>query len=311
MPALTGFVSHSACGRHDTGWNHPDHQGRLPALMRAVYRDMLTLHGHLLEIEGRLAAESELALFHRPAYLAQLLEWATEAARQGQPIEAWPGTMLSGASWEAARAAAGSVLTAIDEVQSGRIRNAFCAVRPPGSSALAGAPGGFALLNSVAIAARYLQERLELAPVLILEWGAERSILSTLFAGDSAVRVLSLRDPADTASVLETESRPSLPVGGGEAESTSGHSEPEQGSLPPHFVILSLGLPPPEDSLLRTRTALTIYEATVAVRSWAERVCGGRIVSVLEGGYDPEYLGLATVQHLRGLTGLPAATAND
>src|SRR5690606_2496765 len=133
----------SDCSRHDTGWHHPDHQGRLPALMRAVYADMLTLFDPLLEVEGRHASDAELRLLHTPEYLARLRTWTEDAAARSQVLEPVPGIRVSGASWDAATAAVGSTLTAVDRVLAGDVRNAFCAVRPPGRYVHRDRPGGF------------------------------------------------------------------------------------------------------------------------------------------------------------------------
>src|SRR5690606_25273035 len=117
--------SHYDCARHDTGWNHPDHQGRLPAVMRAVYADMLTLFPHLVEVEGRHASEEEMRLVHDSGYLDRLQGWVRSSAESGTPLEVEPGIVVSGASWAAARAAAGCVLTAVTDVVGDGPRRAF------------------------------------------------------------------------------------------------------------------------------------------------------------------------------------------
>src|SRR5690554_6824648 len=109
----TAFVSHYDCSRHDTGWEHPDHQGRLPALMRAVHADMLTLFDALLEVEGRHASQEELSLVHSAEYLSQVEGWVAEATRMEKVIEPVPGLRVSDASQDAARAAVGAPLTAV------------------------------------------------------------------------------------------------------------------------------------------------------------------------------------------------------
>src|SRR5205085_1537322 len=134
------------CSRHDTGWNHPDHQGRLPAVTRAVYRDMVALFDPLLQIEGMPAAEAELLRVHTRRYVDDVRRTAIAAAAEGRPLELG-GVPVSGASWDAALAAAGCAVTAADVVLRGDVRNAFAPSRPPGRGARADEPGEHSLFN--------------------------------------------------------------------------------------------------------------------------------------------------------------------
>lgn len=313
---VTGFVSHFDCSRHDTGWNHPDHQGRLPALMRAVYRDMLTLFDPLLEIEGRHATEEELRLVHSATYLEQIREWVAQSATDGKVIEPVANIRISAASWDAATAAVGCVLTAIDSVVSGEVRNAFCAIRPPGRYASADAPGGFGLLNASAVATQYLLDR-GIEPLLVIEWGGSgESATAKIFSAEPRVKVVAPSTPFRGFSEAPGVSRAEDPsiraqrskdgedfIEGVEAMlADAGH-----GPLPA-FILLSAGFDgvrgdPVGDAGLSPRN---YFDATVQVRDFAERFCDGRLVSFLEGGYGGA-LGEAAVQHLRALAGLPPA----
>ena len=87
MHDVTAFVSHEDASRHDTGWSHPDHQGRLPAIVRAVQRDMVALWEPLRQIEGMPASEDDLGLIHTPEYIARVRAVADEAARAGRTLE--------------------------------------------------------------------------------------------------------------------------------------------------------------------------------------------------------------------------------
>jgi acetoin utilization deacetylase AcuC-like enzyme len=295
---MLSFVSHYDCGRHDTGWGHPDHQGRLPAVMRAVYADMLTLFEHLMEVEGRHASGEELGLVHTPAYLERLRQWSKDAEELGTPSEVEPGIVVSGASWDAARAAVGCVLTAVDIVLEGGPPRAFCASRPPGAGARADGPGGFALLNSVAVGARYILEKHGAGRVIVVEWrGTGGSAIPRLLSDVPGATVLSLGpgDGGSGAPELIAELRTLL-------HTTSGGETPALVLLANGLDILAadpiggLGLTPDD-----------VYEITTVLREWAMDVCGGRIVSVLEGGYAAPELGVAVVQHIRGLAALPRA----
>lgn len=318
MTRTTAYVSHSDCPRHDVGWQHPDHQGRLPAITRAVYGDMLALYEPLLQVEATPAAEEDLLLVHTARHLAEVRDTSARAAAEEQTLEVG-GVPVSGATWDAVLASVGTALTAVDAVLRGDVRNAFCAARPPGRDATADAPGGCSLVNAVAIAARHLRRRAGAGRVLVVDWGSTRPATAAVLAGDQGVRVLCIhRDPR------------SFPEGASASESEEGApSPPDCWTVPPGsgaeafgeamraalssvegevgMVLLSAGFEilagdpigglavAPDD----------VHDLTRTLVEWADARAGGRLVSVLEGGYDPVGLARATVQHLRALAGLP------
>ncbi|HEX2190983.1 MAG TPA: hypothetical protein VHG51_18890, partial [Longimicrobiaceae bacterium] len=189
----TAFVSHHDSPRHDAGWGHPDHQGRIPALVRAVYRDMLALHGHLVQVEAVPATEEDLLLAHTPEYLRSVREAVAGAAAEGRPVPFAAEVVVSGASWDAAAASAGAALTGVETVLAGEARSAFCSARPPGRDAAADRAGGHSLFNHVAVAARHLRDRRGARRVLVVDWGA-RAPLGTgeVLAPDPGARVLAV-----------------------------------------------------------------------------------------------------------------------
>ena len=158
------FISHSDCGRHDTGWGHPEHVGRLRAIPRAL-RDDPELFMGLQHLEGRHATPEELALAHDPDYIARIQAIALAG---GGPLDA--DTVASEGSWDAATAAAGCVLDGVDLAFDGRATRSFCAVRPPGHHALRDAAMGFCLFGNVAIAAQYARRTHGAERVLIVDW---------------------------------------------------------------------------------------------------------------------------------------------
>lgn len=274
---VTAFVSHSDCARHDTGWGHADHQGRLPAVMRAVYRDMIDLHEPLLDLEGRRAEDADLLRYHSTNHLAQVREWVEQARERGKVIEPVEGLRISDATWDATRASVGSVLTAIDAVLAGDVRNAFCATRPAGSDARPDAAGRHGLINPIATGVRYLVEVRNMEPVMVLDWrpaGIGEPPIADIPGGD----IVELGDDLDRGL----------------------HSA--QGRPAPAFVILVADFTPPGGA--NGRTPQDVYDATSQIRSFAEECCDGRLVSVLDHGYSDD-LGPAVVQHLRALIGLP------
>jgi acetoin utilization deacetylase AcuC-like enzyme len=279
---ITAFVSHEDIPRHDTGWNHPDHQGRIPAIARAVYRDMLTLFEPMLELSAMPATDEDLRLVHTAEYVRRVREAATEI----------DGVRVSGASDEAARASVGGALTAVDAVLAGDVRNAFVLARPPGRDALPDAAAGFSIFNTVAIAARHLHERRGTGSVLVVSWGSSPARHLREVVSAPWLQMIDIHTPSDGAA-FAAALRDAL------------------GALPsaPEFVLLSAGFDilagDPVGSL--AVEPRDVYDITRVLREWVDEHASGRLVSVLEGGYDAPRTARAVVQHLRALIGLPPA----
>lgn len=301
---VTAYVSHEDCPRHDTGWGSPDHQGRLPAVARAVYRDMLTLFEPLLELSATPATEADLLRVHTPRHVAAVREAARAAGPEG--IGAVDGVRLSAASWEAAAAATGTALTAVDAVLAGDVRNAFASARPEGRDARPDAAAGFSLLNHVAVAAKHAIGHHGLGRVLVVAWGgrAPAGIAASL-AGEPGVSLVSVHGgaAADLPGIA-------LPAGSGGAAVEAALREALAGvAEDPDLVLLSasfdlLAGDPLGDLAVEPGE---VHALTAALRAWADARAGGRLVSVLEGGYDAGRTARAVVQHLRALAGLPPA----
>ena len=303
------YISHSDCGRHDTGWGHPEHVGRLRAIPRAL-RDDAELFGVVQHLEGRHATASELALGHAPGYVARVEAMA--AAGGGRLDE---DTVVSEGSWAAATAAAGCVLDAVDLSMDGRARRSFCAVRPPGHHALADAGMGFCLFGNVALGAHYARERHGLERVLIVDWDVHHGNgTQAMVEHEPDIRFVSMHQ------------WPWYP-GTGAAEDRGPHRSvwnvPMAGGLPParyvtallaavdaatsgwtpQLVLVSAGFDSLRGDPLGGFT-LEMEHVAALTRAVVERAtawCDGRVVSALEGGYAPERLGEACVTHLRAL----------
>ena len=314
----TAFVSHHDSPRHDTGWSHPDHQGRIPALVRAVYRDMPALHGHLVQVEAVPATDDDLLLVHAPEYVRSVRDAVARAAAEGRPVPFQADVVVSDASWDAAVASVGAALTGVEAVIAGEARNAFCSARPPGRDAAAGRAGGHSLFNSVAIAARHLRERRGAGRVLVMDWGA-RAPLGTgpVLAADPGAWVLAIHQHPAPALAGDAPASPpplrSFPVpagaGGDEFAAALRAALDEAAAWAPEWILLSAGFDVLAGDPLGGLAVAPrdVHGLTLLLREAADRLCGGRLVSVLEGGYDPAATGLAVVQHLRALAGLPAA----
>ena len=303
------FISHADCGRHDTGWGHPEHVGRLRAIPRALRNDV-ELFESLDHLEGRHADESEIALAHDPRYIAGV---RALAERGGGSLDA--DTVESAGSWDAATAGAGCVLDAVDLALGGETIRSFSAVRPPGHHALRASGMGFCLFGNVAIAAHYARVRKNLDRVLIVDWDVHHGNgTQALVEHDPNIRFVSMHqwpwypgtgaadDRGPKNSVWNVPLPPALPRERYVGEFLAAVDQATVG-FTPDLLIISAGF----DSLAGdplggfTMELDDVTRLTREMVSRAEQWCGGRVVSALEGGYAPERLGEAAVTHMRAL----------
>jgi acetoin utilization deacetylase AcuC-like enzyme len=319
----TGFLLHPAASLHDTGWGHPEHQGRLPALASALEKDLLLLHDRVVPIPPREATLEELSLVHPAPYLRSLEELAARAAREGVIHLAGEETPWSAASWEAAIGSAGTLLAAVDAVASGEVENAFVATRPPGHHASADRAMGFCAINHVAVAARYLQTKGLAERVAILDWDIHHG---------NGTQEIFYEDP--TVFYLSLHLGPFYPGSGGAEERGAGAGEGMTLNIPlptgttgasylshlraaitevrqtfrPDFILISAGYDAlAEDPLGGMALEPEDFHAVaMEVLRWGGEVCGGRVVAALEGGYNPKRTAAAAIQTIRAFAGVVA-----
>ena len=309
MPKSVAFISHSDCGRHDTGWGHPEHVGRLRAIPRALRNDF-ELYESLQHLEGRHATEDEIALAHERRYIATVRDLA---AAGGGRLDA--DTLASEGSWDAGTAGTGCVLDAVDLALAGATTRSFCAVRPPGHHALRESAMGFCLFGNVAIAAHYARQTKGLERVLIVDWDVHHGNgTQALVEHDENIRFVSMHqwpwypgtgafdDRGPKKSVWNVPLAADLPREKYVSEFLGAVDTATVG-FTPDLLLISAGF----DSLAGdplggfTLQLDDISRLTSEMVSRAEQWCEGRVVSALEGGYDPERLGAAAVVHMRAL----------
>ncbi len=311
----TAFVSHSDCGRHDTGWGHPEHVGRLVAIMRAIRNDY-ELFQQLEHVEGRHATVDELALVHDRAYVESI---RSIAANGGARLDI--DTVASEGSWDAATAAAGCVLDAVDMALDGRAARSFSAVRPPGHHAVYDRSMGFCIFGNVALGARYARKVHGVERVLAVDWDVHHGNgTQALVQDDPNIRFLSMHQwPFYPGTGIATDRGPhdnvrNVPMPAGlppedYAVAFERSFDDLSTGFKPDLILVSAGF----DSLAGdaiggfTLEMEHVDRLTRFVTSRADEVCNGRVVSVLEGGYTPLRLAQAVVVHMRALAGLPAA----
>jgi acetoin utilization deacetylase AcuC-like enzyme len=305
------YISHADCGRHDTGWGHPEHVGRLRAIARALRND-LDLFDLVEHHEARHASPDELALVHDRAYVEMVRTLAEEG---GGRLDA--DTVESEGSWAAATAGAGAVLDALDRAFRSGPRRSFCAVRPPGHHALRDAGMGFCLFGNVALGAHYARREHAAERVLIADWDVHHGNGTQALVQDTAdIHFVSMHqwpwypgtgaadDRGPHGNVWNVPMPPGLPretyVGAFLAAVDAAAI-----GFAPDVILLSAGF----DSLAGdplggfTLELEDVDRLTRELVSRAETWCGGRLVSALEGGYAPDRLGEACVTHLRALLG--------
>lgn len=303
------YISHADCGRHDTGWHHPEHVGRLRAIPRALRQDP-ELFQAVEHLESRHATELELALAHDPAYIARVKAFV---AAGGGALDA--DTVASEGSWDAATAAAGAVLDGVDMAFDGRATRSFAAVRPPGHHALRARAMGFCLFGSIGIAATYARDRHRASRVLIIDWDVHHGNgTQALVQDDPDVRFVSMHQwpwyPGTGAAEDRGPHRSiwnvPMPAARPAAEYVDALTRAVDAATTgwiPDLILLSAGFDSLRGDPLGGFT-LELEHIDALTRQMVERAsawCGGRLVSALEGGYDPDRLGAACVTHLRAL----------
>lgn len=303
------FISHADCGRHDTGWGHPEHVGRLRAITRAL-RNHPELYHQMEHVEGRHATADELSLVHEYDYVCRIEELARSG---GGRLDA--DTVASEGSWDAATAGAGCVLDAVDMSLDGRALRSFSAVRPPGHHALRDRAMGFCLFGNVALAARYARTHHGLDRVLIVDWDVHHGNgTQALVASDPGIHFVSMHQwpwyPGTGAASERGEHGNvwNIPLPRGLPAETyvealeRGVAEATEG-FTPDLVLISAGFDSLEGDPLGGFT-LEYEHFTRLTRFLTERAeswCGGRVVSALEGGYAPDRVGEACAVHMEAL----------
>ncbi len=307
-----GFIFHKTYLEHEMGMGHPESPDRLRAICRRL--EISNMWSRLHHLAPSRAERKWVEMIHRSSYLNSL-ERRSPASGQAYLD---PDTSMSPGTLDAAYLAAGGALTAVDAVMNGIVDQAFCAVRPPGHHAEIDRAMGFCFLNSIAIAARYLQHQHGLQRILIVDWdvhhgnGTQHS-----FYDDPSVLFFSIHQfPHYPGTGRATETGEgagkgytiNVPLPGGQ-----GNDEyreifhrvlvPAAEAFQPEFVLISAGFDAHRDDPLAAMnlTDEGYGELTTIVLRIAKSFAGGRVVSCLEGGYHLPALAGSVEQHLLAL----------
>lgn len=308
----TGLVYGDRYLEHLTGTGHPERPERLTAIIHRL--ESKGLLSKLVVIPPSPVADEWLTTVHSPSHVAEITRRCMDKAGFAGSSD----TSISEQSYAVAREAVGGVLAAIDAVMTGRIDNAFCTIRPPGHHASKNKAMGFCLFNNVAIAARYLQKQHKLKKILIVDWDVHHGNgTQSTFDDDPTVFYFSVHqhpfypgtgtaDEKGKGEAVGTKVNVPLPAGSGDLEYLKVFREtlvPAALSFHPDFVLISAGFDAYKDDLLgRMKVTEEGYgELTRIVMKLADICCHGRIVSLLEGGYNLDGLAASVETHVRVL----------
>ncbi len=291
---------------------HPEHAGRLERIQQHLKESGLT--ELLTRVPTVAATREQLQRVHTNDHIDFVY---TMSYREGYLD---PDTYVRDGSWEAALHAAGGVTALVGEVAAGRLDNGFALVRPPGHHAEANRGMGFCLFNNVAVAARAAQVEHGLERILIVDWDVHHG---------NGTQHIFYTDP--TVMYFSTHQYPYYPGTGSKEERGAGPGEGTTVNVPfpggvgdedyrlaferllvplarrfrPDLIVVSAGYDPHwRDPLAAMEVTLTGFaHLTQILLHLAQELCEGRIVFVLEGGYDLDALAYGVINTLFLLSG--------
>jgi acetoin utilization deacetylase AcuC-like enzyme len=311
--ATTALLLDSIYKQHLTGAGHPERPERYDAITAGL--EQAAIVREALRVPTRRASEDEVAMCHTRDYIDTVKRDIGRGARDLSTGD----TAVGPKSLEIALQAVGGVINCVDAVATGKATNAFCAVRPPGHHATPVRGMGFCIFNNVAIAARYAQKKHGIARVLIADWDVHHGNgTQDIFYNDGSVFFFSThqspwypgtgtRDETGEGAGRGTTMNCPFPSRSGREEIGGAFREkliPAMDKFKPELVMISAGF----DSRLGdplgqfTLTDEDFSDLTRMLMDIADKHAGGRVVSVLEGGYSLSGLSAGVAAHVTTLT---------
>ena len=305
----TALITHPACLDHDMGPHHPECPDRLHAVLHAL--DAEEFAGLLRETAPEATVE-QLTRVHPANYVEALLAIRPEL---GEHVALDGDTSMGEGSADAALRAAGAGVRAVDAVMEGRVRSAFAAVRPPGHHAEPQRPMGFCLFNNAAVAALHARVHWRLERVAVVDFDVHHGNgTQAMFESDAGLFYASSHQSPcypGTGQVWEqgvAHNIVNAPLKPGDG-SVAFRAAWERTILPalekfaPQLLIISAGFDAHrDDPLAQLRVETADYGwLTDRLVALADTHCHGRVVSMLEGGYDLNALAASATVHVRSL----------
>ena len=309
-----GWVYHERFLDHDTGPGHVERPERLEVIASSLRGAGLL--SQMVPVSFEPAGIDAVCRVHEPAYV-DLVRMACE---QGMEWIGSTETRISSRSFDVALLAAGGVIAACDAVMDGRIDAAFCAVRPPGHHAERDAAGGYCLFNNVAVAAEHLIRAHGVQRVAIVDFDAHHGNgTQHIFEERADVLYASLHEhprflfpgtgwPGEVGRGAGEGFTVNVPLAPGseDGDFRAALSEtvlPALDGFRPGFLLISAGFDAAagEEAAHLSLSAQGFADITRELAAAARRACGGRLVSILEGGYNSENLKQCVPAHVRAL----------
>lgn len=303
----TALITHSACLYHEMPVGHPESPDRLRAVLRRLEAESF----QLLDRQEAPRAEREAIARVHPAFFVDAMLNAVPP--QGM-VEIDGDTILSSGSGEAALRAAGALVAAVDEVMEGRVRNAFCAVRPPGHHAEPTQAMGFCVFNNVAIGALHARAKHGASRIAVVDFDVHHGNgTQVMFTDDPLLFFASSHQMPLYPGTGRREERGrgnihNVPLAPGDGShefrrAWDNHLLPALDAFKPELILISAGFD------AHRRDPLAGLQLTEQDFGWiTERLCAlaglyarGRIVSTLEGGYHLEALAESAAAHVSAL----------
>jgi acetoin utilization deacetylase AcuC-like enzyme len=304
-PMKTLILSHDDCLLHDNGVKIAESPARVKAVLAATTDVPGTEH-----LPAPLASDEQILRVHDPEYWTGLIENEPE---EGRVTLDWD-TFMSKGSLDATRRGSGAACFAVDQILDGKAKNAFCATRPPGHHSYQQVAMGFCLSNHVAIAARHAQQIHGLERIAILDFDVHHGNgTQEIFEDSPEVLFISshqfplypgtgTRDETGVGNIVNIPLAPGTDSDGfRKAWAARGFSA--LFSFDPELILVSAGFDAHESDPL---AQLMLKEDDFAwitreVRAFADEACDGRLISVLEGGYDLDGLAASARAHVEAL----------
>ncbi len=315
-PRRTGLVHSREYLAHEVRSGHRESPRRLAAVMRGIYRD--ELHQSLVLVEPYIPEMEYIHRVHEGGYV----ETFRRSVEAGDRTFSTRDCSICGATYRVALLAAGGVMAGIDAVMNRRVENAFCAVRPPGHHAGRRSAMGFCFINNVAVGAAYARAAYGVGRIFVLDWDAHHGNgTQVIFEDDPTVFYCSLHEHPSFC-FPGTGRRMETGAGKGEGYTLNLPLEPRTGDrelveifdgevvpaierFRPELILVSAGFDGHHaDAIAELElTDASYVHMTRRLCDLAQEICEGRIVSVLEGGYNLASLPSSVVAHLRALQG--------
>jgi acetoin utilization deacetylase AcuC-like enzyme len=305
----TALFTHPACLEHDTGDYHPECVERLRQLLN-------TLSGEEFQFLERMEAPRATTEQILRAHDSEHLDFVYDNLPTGDDYAHLdPDTVISSGSWEAALRSAGAAVGAVDLVMSGEVKNAFCATRPPGHHAESRAVLGFCLFNNVAIGALHAQAKHGAKRVAVFDIDVHHGngTQDIFYSHPDLLYVSTHEDESfpgtghpDDTGVAGNILNVVLPPGSASEPWRKAVTErviPAIRAFKPDLLMISAGFDAhASDPMAHMRLTTEDFSwVTHEICKLAQEICGGRVVSVLEGGYDLKSLTVSCAAHVKAL----------